>query len=131
MPIYQYKCESCGEQFDVIQKFADVPVAVHEKCGGPVHRMMTTPSFQFKGSGFYVTDYAKAGAPPGKDGNGSSDSKSDSKSEGKSDSKSDAKSDSKPDTKATESKTETKTESKSGASSSPSAAPSPTTPTKT
>ena len=61
MPIYEYKCEGCGETFEVIQKFADEPVTVHEKCGGHVHRLMSAPSFQFKGSGWYVTDYAKGG----------------------------------------------------------------------
>jgi putative FmdB family regulatory protein len=59
MPIYEYKCENCGEVFDVIQKFADEPVTVHEKCGGPVRRLISSPSFQFKGSGWYVTDYGK------------------------------------------------------------------------
>lgn len=61
MPLYEYKCEGCGETFEVIQKFADEPLAVHEKCGGPVHRLMSAPSFQFKGSGWYATDYAKGG----------------------------------------------------------------------
>ena len=65
MPIYEYKCEGCGETFEVIQKFADEPVTVHEKCGGHVHRLMSAPSFQFKGSGWYVTDYAKgSGSSP-------------------------------------------------------------------
>jgi putative FmdB family regulatory protein len=59
MPIYEYKCDKCGDVFEVRQKFADEPVAVHEKCGGPVHRLMSTPSFNFKGSGWYVTDYGK------------------------------------------------------------------------
>ena len=59
MPIYEYKCKGCGETFEVIKKFADEPVTVHEKCGGHVHRLMSAPSFQFKGSGWYVTDYAK------------------------------------------------------------------------
>ena len=66
MPIYEYKCEGCGETFEVIQKFADEPLAVHEKCGGHVHRLMSAPAFQFKGTGWYVTDYAKGNAsgPP-------------------------------------------------------------------
>lgn len=59
MPIYEYKCDKCGDVFEVRQKFADEPVAVHEKCGGPVHRLMSTPSFNFKGTGWYVTDYGK------------------------------------------------------------------------
>src|SRR3984957_17809885 len=67
LPIYEYKCEGCGETFEVIQKFADEPVSVHEKCGGHVHRLMSAPSFQFKGSGWYVTDYAKgSGSGPAK-----------------------------------------------------------------
>jgi predicted nucleic acid-binding Zn ribbon protein len=54
----------------VIQKFADEPLTVHEKCGGPVHRLLSAPSFQFKGSGWYATDYAKGGtsAPAKPDG---------------------------------------------------------------
>ncbi|HME05544.1 MAG TPA: FmdB family zinc ribbon protein [Bryobacteraceae bacterium] len=118
MPIYQYLCENCGEQFDVIQKFADEPLSVHPKCGGAVHRMMTAPAFQFKGSGWYVNDYAKkpAAGSGGASDPGSSDGKT---AETKSDSQSETKSDT---------KTETKTESKSDTSSS---APTPTSTTKT
>ncbi|MGA2880456.1 MAG: FmdB family zinc ribbon protein [Bryobacteraceae bacterium] len=83
MPIYEYKCEGCGETFEVIQKFADEPVTVHEKCGGHVHRLMSAPSFQFKGSGWYVTDYAKgSGSGPAKPDSHKEDSgKSESKGE--------------------------------------------------
>jgi len=59
VPLYEYKCEGCGETFEVIQKFSDEPLTVHEKCGGPVHRLLSAPAFQFKGSGWYATDYAK------------------------------------------------------------------------
>jgi putative FmdB family regulatory protein len=117
LPIYEYKCEGCGEVFEVIQKFADEPVAVHEKCGGHVHRLMSAPSFQFKGTGWYVTDYAKGGtSPPAKGESGKGES---SKSEGKSDSPKSESSDksdssSKNDTAA---KTESKSESKPAASS--------------
>lgn len=62
MPLYEYECEQCGERFDVIQKFADEPLTRHEKCGGPVHRLISAPALQFKGSGWYITDYAKTGA---------------------------------------------------------------------
>lgn len=116
MPIYEYKCEGCGEVFEVIQKFADEPVAVHEKCGGHVHRLMSAPSFQFKGTGWYVTDYAKGGtSPPAKGESGKGES---GKSEGKSDSPKSESSDksdssSKNDTAA---KTESKSESKPAAS---------------
>ncbi len=75
MPLYEYKCEGCGETFEVIQKFADEPLKVHEKCGGPVHRLMSAPSFQFKGSGWYATDYAKGGtSAPSKSESGKSES---------------------------------------------------------
>lgn len=59
MPLYEYRCENCGEQFEVMQKFADEPLTVHEKCGGKVERLISAPAFQFKGSGWYVTDYAR------------------------------------------------------------------------
>jgi putative FmdB family regulatory protein len=122
LPIYEYKCEGCGEVFEVIQKFADEPVTVHEKCGGHVHRLMSAPSFQFKGSGWYATDYAKGGnsspnkGEPGKGESGKTESgKSESsKSEGKSNSSEKSESSSKGDTAA---KTESKSESKPAASS--------------
>ena len=116
MPIYEYKCEGCGETFEVIQKFADEPLTVHEKCGGHVHKLMSAPSFQFKGSGWYVTDYAKgSGNVPAKGDSHKSDSEK-SQSESKSDggSKTDSSSKSSSDTAA---KTETKTESKPAAGS--------------
>ena len=61
MPTYEYRCENCGELFEVRQKFADEPLSTHEKCGGHVERLLSVPAFQFKGSGWYVTDYAKGG----------------------------------------------------------------------
>lgn len=61
MPIYEYQCEGCGEVFELIQKFSDEPLKVHEKCGAPVHRLITSSALKFKGSGWYVTDYAKGG----------------------------------------------------------------------
>jgi len=61
MPLYEYKCDGCGEVFEVMQKFSDNELTVHEKCGGAVHRLLSAPAFQFKGSGWYVTDYAKSG----------------------------------------------------------------------
>jgi putative FmdB family regulatory protein len=61
MPIYEYECEKCGHRFEKIQKFSDAPIETCEKCGGPVHKMQSAPAFQFKGTGWYVTDYAKGG----------------------------------------------------------------------
>jgi putative FmdB family regulatory protein len=63
MPLYEYKCEKCGDVFEKLQKFSDEPVAIHEKCGGAVHRLISTSALLFKGSGFYVNDYAKSGSP--------------------------------------------------------------------
>ncbi len=71
MPLYEYKCEGCGRVFEVRQKFADAPLTQDEKCGGPVHRLLSAPALQFKGSGWYVTDYAKG---PGKSKNTSGES---------------------------------------------------------
>jgi putative FmdB family regulatory protein len=104
MPIYEYRCEKCGKVFEVLQRFSDAPVKIHEACGGEVEKLISQSAFQLKGSGWYATDYAKKSSvtPAAK-----SDSSSESKTEGKSESSSDSKSDSK-----TESKTETKTESK-------------------
>jgi len=62
MPMYEYQCAKCRKTFEVLQKFSDPPVKKHEGCGGKVARLVSAPAFQFKGSGWYVTDYAKAGA---------------------------------------------------------------------
>jgi putative FmdB family regulatory protein len=62
MPLYEYECESCGSRFERIQKFSDPPVTVCPKCGGAVRKLLSSPAIQFKGSGFYITDYAKSGA---------------------------------------------------------------------
>jgi putative FmdB family regulatory protein len=62
MPLYEYECGACGERFEVIQKFSDGPVEVCRKCGkGPVQRLVSSPAIQFKGSGWYITDYAQKG----------------------------------------------------------------------
>ncbi len=103
MPRYEYKCENCGEVFEVQQKFADEPLKVHEKCGGRVERIISAPALQFKGSGWYVNDYAKGG------NGGSKKSESDSKSESKPSTDTAAKSD----TKSTESKPATPSSDKS------------------
>ena len=61
MPLYEYECEKCGHRFEKIQKFSDPPLDVCPKCGGPLHKMQSAPAFQFKGTGWYATDYAKSG----------------------------------------------------------------------
>ncbi len=70
MPLYEYRCDQCGEQFEVMQKFADEPLTTHVKCGGPVQRLLSAPALQFKGSGWYVNDYAKSGGGKGASDNG-------------------------------------------------------------
>jgi len=93
MPLYEYKCHKCGKHFERIQKFSDSPVTEHEECGGEVERLISAPALQFKGTGWYVTDYARKGTS----GSSGSNGKSESKSEGKSDNKTDtAKTESKP-----------------------------------
>ncbi len=59
MPLYEYECDSCGHRFEVIQKFSDPLVDTCPKCGKTVHKLISSPAIQFKGSGWYITDYAK------------------------------------------------------------------------
>ena len=59
MPLYEYECENCGHRFEVIQKFSDPPLSECPKCQGAVRKLPSSPAIQFKGSGFYITDYAK------------------------------------------------------------------------
>jgi putative FmdB family regulatory protein len=108
MPLYEYKCHTCGKTFEVIQKFSDEPLKHHEECGGEVERLISTSALQFKGSGWYVNDYGRGGKlPPGSNG----------KPESATGAKSDGKSESKPsESKASESKaSEGKSESKPAA----------------
>jgi putative FmdB family regulatory protein len=59
MPLYEYQCESCAHRFERIQKFSDPPIETCPACGGPVKKLLSSPAIQFKGSGWYITDYAK------------------------------------------------------------------------
>jgi len=59
VPIYEYRCDECGETFEVLQKFSDEPVATCKLCGGSVRKILHPAAIHFKGSGFYTTDYAK------------------------------------------------------------------------
>ena len=60
MPLYEYRCEACGSTFEKIVKFSDPPLEVCQKCGkGPITKLVSSPAIQFKGSGWYITDYAK------------------------------------------------------------------------
>jgi putative FmdB family regulatory protein len=61
MPLYEYQCESCGHIFEIIQKYSDPPIEACPECGGPVQKVPSAPAIQFKGTGWYVTDYGKRG----------------------------------------------------------------------
>ena len=59
MPLYEYQCEVCSHRFERIQKFSDPLIDVCPSCGGTVKKLLSSPAIQFKGSGWYITDYAK------------------------------------------------------------------------
>ena len=59
MPLYEYQCDECSHRFEIIRKFSDPPVEKCPSCGGTIHKLQSAPAIQFKGAGFYVTDYAK------------------------------------------------------------------------
>ena len=88
MPLYEYKCDRCGDVFEVIEKFSDKPLEQHEGCGGHVERLLSAPALQFKGTGWYVTDYANKNSagkasPKSDDKPASAETKSESKTETK------------------------------------------------
>ena len=70
MPLYEYHCSKCEKKIEVIRKFSDPPLTEHEGCGGVLEQLLSAPAFQLKGTGWYVTDYAKAGAKPASDAGG-------------------------------------------------------------
>ena len=75
MPLYEYQCDACGQRFEVIQKFSDPAPEACEKCGkGPVHRQLSSPAIQFKGTGWYITDYSQKGKTGGESGTASKSS---------------------------------------------------------
>ena len=105
MPIYEYACDTCGN-FEVTQRITEKPLRRCPTCKRPVRKLISNTSFQLKGSGWYVTDYAgKKGSDDGKsassDGSASKDASS-----SKDSSKSESKSESKPESKKTETKGE-------------------------
>ena len=88
MPIYEYNCQKCGT-FETTQKITEKPLSKCPTCKGKVKKLISNTSFQLKGTGWYVTDYARKGQSNG-DGNGSKSSSAESKSESKGDSKSES-----------------------------------------
>jgi putative FmdB family regulatory protein len=95
MPLYEYECEACHQRFEVIQKFSDPTPEICARCGkGPVRRLISTPAIQFKGSGWYITDYAGGRSNSASSTSaGDSDGKRESKGDGKSDAPGDSKKD--------------------------------------
>jgi putative FmdB family regulatory protein len=108
MPLYEYVCEQCGHQFEQIRKFSDPPLEECPKCGGKLRKLMSSPAIQFKGTGWYITDYAKkdqvaatkSGESKAGDSKTATETKADAKSETKTETKTDAKSESKTETKS-------------------------------
>ncbi len=79
MPLYEYQCRKCGATIEKIQKFSDEPLTKCEACGGQLERLLSSPAIQFKGSGWYITDYARKSSTAA--GSNSSASKPESKAE--------------------------------------------------
>lgn len=95
MPLYEYECESCQKRFEKIRKFSDPPLKTCDLCGnGPIRKLFSSPAIQFKGSGFYITDYAKKSSTEagqtGGQAEGTKSSSSESDASAKSDSSSSA-----------------------------------------
>ena len=71
MPLYEYQCSRCQHRFEKLQRFSDPPASSCPACGGPVSQILSAPAIQFKGSGWYVTDYAhKSSGPAASAGHG-------------------------------------------------------------
>jgi putative FmdB family regulatory protein len=66
MPLYEYQCQECGERAEHVQRFDDPPFTICGSCGGPLKKLFSAPAIQFKGSGFYLTDYGRSGNSPAK-----------------------------------------------------------------
>ena len=93
MPLYEYQCKKCRHRFEKIQKFSDAPVKKCPECGGAVEQLLSAPAVQFKGSGWYVTDYAKNSGSQSSSNGGSDKSEKADKPKEESKSKSQHKSD--------------------------------------
>jgi|SRR5579863_641324 len=110
MPLYEYKCQSCGKTFEVIQKFADEQLKTHPECGGIVEKLFSAPAFHLKGTGWYATDYAKSNGKSAKSEEAGTESKSEKADKAAEKAESKAKSD--PTPSASESKPAASSESK-------------------
>lgn len=88
MPIYEYLCSQCKERHEIIQRISEDPLTHCPKCGGEMKKLISSPAIQFKGSGFYKTDYASSSSKP-------SETKSETKTEAKTETKTETKSETK------------------------------------
>ena len=88
MPLYEYQCAQCSERVEIIQRHSDPPYTHCPKCGGEMKKLFSAPAIQFKGSGWYKTDYASKSAPKAESSEAKSESKAETKSETKTESKS-------------------------------------------
>jgi putative FmdB family regulatory protein len=68
MPLYEYKCAQCGHEFEALQKAKDKPLERCPNCGGPLRKLISSPAIQFKGKGWYITDYPKKSSPSSETG---------------------------------------------------------------
>ena len=84
MPLYEYQCKQCAKRVEIIQRVSDPPYTHCPKCGGQMRKLISSPAIQFKGSGFYKTDYA---SKPADSAESKGEKSKDSKTETKSDSK--------------------------------------------
>jgi putative FmdB family regulatory protein len=109
MPIYEYSCKKCGAHMEVMQKVADKPLARHTKCGGKLEKEWSRTGFQFKGSGWYVTDYAGQKAESKESKESKAESKETKETKAEASSSSESKSDSAATKAAPEAKGEKKT----------------------
>jgi putative FmdB family regulatory protein len=109
MPIYEYRCSSCGHQQEFLQKVSDAPITVCTQCGKPAFsKMLTAAGFQLKGSGWYATDFKNSGARSKPPDTSKGDTKGDTKNDAKADAKVEAKSETRSDS-ASEAKSDAKT----------------------
>ena len=92
MPIYEYQCKQCNERHEIIQRFSDAPLTHCPSCGGEMKKLISSPAIQFKGSGFYKTDYASSSSNKSETKSESTSPSSETKSEAKSETKSESKS---------------------------------------
>ncbi|HUP49139.1 MAG TPA: FmdB family zinc ribbon protein [Thermoanaerobaculia bacterium] len=79
MPLYEYECRQCGERVEILQRISDPPYAHCPKCGGEMRKLLSSPAIQFRGSGFYKTDYASGRKSESKGDSQGSESKGESK----------------------------------------------------